>query len=202
MPSLRAINRLLSTLVALLALFILASPLLPLLTYQVGRWFDATDGYRYQSNLATASGAGIGRLIPVPRDRNILVIPQIGVDAEILEGSSASVLNRGLWRRPRTGTPVKGGNTVITGHRFLYTNGPNTFYALDKMRIGDRFLIFWNGEEYDYEVEDIRTVTPDRVEIERNTKDDIVTLYTCTPLWTSKNRLVVRAKRIVLPAAM
>lgn len=202
MPSLRAINRLLSTLVALLALFILASPLLPLLTYQVGRWFDTTDGYRYQSNLATASGAGLGSLIPVPRDRNILVIPQIGVDAEILEGSSASVLNRGLWRRPRTGTPEKGGNTVITGHRFLYTNGPNTFYALDKMRIGDRFLIFWNGEEYDYEVEDIRTVTSDRVEIERNTKDDIVTLYTCTPLWTSKNRLVVRAKRIVLPAAM
>lgn len=201
MPSLRSINRLLSSLVALLAVWILLAPVLPLLTYTVGRWFDATDGYRYQSSLATASGAQLGELASVPRDRNILVIPQIGVDAEILEGGNVSVLNRGLWRRPRTGTPEKGGNTVITGHRFLYTNGPNTFYALDKMKIGDRFLIFWNGAEYDYEVEDIRTVTPDRVEIERDTKEDIVTLYTCTPLWTSQNRLVVRAKRVVLPAA-
>ncbi len=200
MPSLRSINRLISSLVALLALFILTSPLLPLVTYEVGRWFDTTNGYRYQSHLAVASGAQLRELASVPRDRNILVIPQIGVDAEILEGSSATVLNRGLWRRPRSGTPEKGGNTVITGHRFLYTNGPNTFYALDKMRIGDRFVIFWNGAEYDYEVEDIRIVSPERVEIERNTTEDIVTLYTCTPLWTSKNRLVVRAKRIVLPA--
>lgn len=201
MPRLRSINRFLSWSVGLLAVYILLAPLLPAVASFLTRWTDPTGGYRYRSHLANAAGARDAALSPAPHDRNVLVLPQIGVDAEILEGSSVDVLRRGLWRRPRSGNPERGGNTVITGHRFLYTNGPNTFYALDKMRVGDRFLIFWNGQEYNYEVDDIRTVPPERVEIERPTHEDVVTLYTCTPLWTSKNRLVVRAKRVLLSAA-
>lgn len=201
MPRLRSINRFLSWSVGLLALYILLAPLLPILTTWVSSQLDHTNGYRYQSALASSQQQEVRTLPPPPGGENVLVIPKIGVNATILEGSSAVVLNKGIWRRPRSGTPEKGGNTVLTGHRYLYTDGPNTFYFLDRLVVGDRFLIFWQGQEYDYEVEDVRVVPPERVEIERNTKEDIVTLYTCTPLWTSKNRLVVRAKRVLLPVA-
>ena len=36
----------------------------------------------------------------------------------------------------------------------------------------------------------------DQIEIENNTNESILTLYTCFPLWTSVKRLVVRAKLI------
>lgn len=201
MPRLRSINRFLSWSVGLLAVYILVAPLSPIITSSVSSWLDSTNGYRYQSVLAVSQQQKVKTLPTPPVGENVLVIPKIGVSTPILEGNSAAILNQGIWRRPRSGTPETGGNTVLTGHRYLYTDGPNTFYFLDRLGVGDRFLIFWQGQEYDYEVEDVRVVPPERVEIERNTKEDIVTLYTCTPLWTSKNRLVVRAHPIQLRVA-
>ena len=134
-------------------------------------------------------------LKPIPKD-NMLVIPKIGVDAKIQEGKTDATLNKGIWRRPNGSNPDKGGNTVFAAHRYMYTAGPNTFYSLDKLAVGDKIIVFWSGKEYDYQVNTTREVPPTATEIEHNTKDPIVTLYTCTPLFTSKNRLVVTATLI------
>lgn len=133
--------------------------------------------------------------LPIPKE-NTLVIPKIGGDGELYEGNGTSALAKGFWRRPKSSTPNKGGNTVIVAHRFLYTSGPKTFYNLDKMEVGDRFAIYWEGVEYNYEVYDISIVPPTATEIEGDTVDPIVTLYTCTPIWTAKDRLVVKARLI------
>ncbi|MCA9386343.1 class E sortase [Candidatus Dojkabacteria bacterium] len=125
-----------------------------------------------------------------------LIIPSIGVDGKVLVGDSADLLNHGFWHRPNTSTPDKGGNTVFTGHRFLYKSGPETFYHLDKVEIGDSATVIWNGIRYDYEVFDIVEVTPDMIEIEAPTDEPILTFYTCTPLWTAEKRLVVRARLV------
>lgn len=124
---------------------------------------------------------------------NSITIPSIGVDAEIVEGKTPSALYKGIWRVPTSSTPDKGGNTVITAHRYLKTSGPKTFYLLDKVQKGDKITIVWNNTTYNYTVYDTFIVTPDRVEIEDNTADSIITLYTCTPLWKNTHRLVVRA---------
>jgi sortase A len=133
--------------------------------------------------------------VPYTPDENRLIIPQIKVDTEVFEGTEA-VLNYGAWRRPNTSTPDRGGNTVITAHRFLYTSGGNTFYHLDKLQIGQEFSVYWKQVEYKYRVYEKFEVYPNQVEIEDNTKNDILTLYTCTPLWTSEKRLVVRAEKL------
>ena len=52
----------------------------------------------------------------------------------------------------------------------------------------------WEDKEYDYKVTSIREVPPTAIEIEAPTDANIVTLYTCTPLWSAKNRLVVVAE--------
>jgi sortase A len=125
---------------------------------------------------------------------NKIAIPSIGVNGVIYEGQTASTLNNGIWRRPNTSTPDKGGNTVLTAHRFMYESGPITFYHLDKVKIGDKIYTLWNNKRYEYEVFEIEEVLPTQIEVEVNTKNPILTLYTCTPLWTAEKRLVVKAK--------
>lgn len=131
--------------------------------------------------------------IPV---QNILYIPKIGVDSEILESESNQALEQGLWRRPHTSTPDKGSNTVIVAHRFLYSSGSKTFYHLDKLEVGDIIISFWEGEQYTYIVNKVHEVSPTDTFIENSTKEDTLTLYTCSPLYIWNKRLVVSAKLV------
>jgi sortase A len=195
----RTINHFLLVLLVLLSGYILFIPFIPEITDFYNKNFDKTKGYKYVSNLARRESGQKGiseeSLVKPPED-NYLVIPKIGVNAPIIEGIGPEALNLGVWRRPKTSTPESGGNTVITGHRFMYTSGPKTFYHLDKMSLGDRFIVFWEGKEYDYEVVDIFTVNPNQTDIEDNTSEPTITLYTCTPLWSASLRLVIKAKQI------
>lgn len=133
----------------------------------------------------------IGKPIPL---ENTLVIPKIDVDIKIVEGSTENALLQGAWHRPGTGDPVNGGNYVITGHRFRYVPPNNmTFYNLDKLEAGDLIIVYYEGVEYDYQVEESLVVNPEDLHIEDDLGYDVLTLYTCTPLWTSSQRLVIRA---------
>lgn len=193
----RMINHMLLVTLVLLSTYIMFMPFVPEVVATYTKATDKTNGYQYKSRLAVQEAQemniSVESLRAVP-DRNTLVIPQIGVDSPVIEGIGPDALNSGLWRRPHTSTPDKGGNTVLTGHRFLYSSGPKTFYNLDKMKVGDKFFMYWDGKEYDYEVVDMFIVDPEQIEIEDDTEEPLLTLYTCTPLWTAKQRLVVRSK--------
>jgi LPXTG-site transpeptidase (sortase) family protein len=133
---------------------------------------------------------------PVPQE-NRLVIPKIGVDVNIAEGETDAALWRGIWRIPGTSNPEAGGNTVLSGHRFQYLP-PNsrTLYLMDKLEPGDLIIVYWKGKEYDYRVTEKKVILPTQTEILDNTPDDQLTLFTCTPLFSTKNRLVVFSERI------
>ncbi|MGA1046674.1 MAG: sortase [Minisyncoccia bacterium] len=120
-------------------------------------------------------------------------INSINLDSKLISSNTNRDLWKGIWHRNNTGNPIKGGNMVITAHRFLYTGNNNTFYRLPNVKMNDIITLYWEGIKYDYRVYDIFEVTPDAVEIEDNTDNHILTLYTCTPLWTSAKRFVVRA---------
>lgn len=124
---------------------------------------------------------------------NKIVIDKIGVEAEILEGGIES-LAQGVWHLPRTSNPKDGGNTVITAHRWKYKPPDSrTFYNLDKMEIGDSITVFWEGSEYKYIIDKVFEVTPDQVEILAPSDKAQLTLFTCTPLFSTDRRLVVKA---------
>ena len=129
--------------------------------------------------------------------RNKLQIASVGINGEIHEGDE-SALNLGFWRRPNTSTPDKGGNTVIVGHRYLYTYGPNTFFNLDKVKLEDDIKLVFRDTLYSYKVIEVKKVQSTDLSIEENTKDPILTLYTCTSLWDQSERLVIIAKKIEL----
>lgn len=127
---------------------------------------------------------------------NRIYIPKIGVDMKIIEGDFDSAIMRGSWRDPNTSTPDEGGNTVIAAHRYLYTAGAETFYRLDEMEIDDEIKIKWEDDYFYYKVYSTGIVSKDSIGILGDNGSSILTLYTCHPLWTSDQRLVVRAARI------
>ena len=126
---------------------------------------------------------------------NRLIIPKIGVNAPIVESQSADYgLSKGSWRVPESSTPDKGGNTVITGHRFKYLPPNNlTFYLLDKLKKGDIISIIWKKQDYFYRVKETKVVPNTELSIMDQTKEPILTLFTCDPIYSTKNRLVVIA---------
>jgi sortase A len=112
---------------------------------------------------------------------------------EIQTEASVAYLDKGPWNVYGTSTPDKGSNTVIAGHRFGFTSPYGPFYFLDKLETNDRITVDWKGTEYTYKVVGMETVPPTQVSIQDPTKNPTLTLFTCTPLWSAKDRLVVQA---------
>ena len=127
-----------------------------------------------------------------------LIIPSLSVNMPIVSGESDAdkALRRGAWLMPGTPTPLEGGNTVLTGHRFLYTSGARTLYHLDKAKMGDEMYVEWNGTRYTYKVFEKNIVPADDVSILNDSDDTILTIITCDPPYSTKNRLYVRARLV------
>lgn len=153
--------------------------------------------------LALATGFRATPAMPVsapdarPKE-NLLVIPKIGVNMKIVDGlDGKSALRNGAWHIPGTSTPDRGGNMVLGGHRYLFRPpSSKTFYNLDKLAVGDTVNLSWQGTVHTYVVRESKVVAPSAVSILSDTKDDILTLFTCTPLFSSKQRLVVIAEKM------
>ena len=144
-----------------------------------------------QENITTSTETYI---IPADKEGNWIVIPKMGVDAGIYEGGIEE-LNKGVWHLPRTSTPDKGSNTVLSAHRWLYKlPDPRTFWDIDKMEIDDEIYVRWNDKDYTYRVVNIEIVNPDRVDILQPTDKPILTIFSCTPLYSTSYRLVVTAE--------
>jgi sortase A len=190
----RQVNNWLTAIVVGMGLYIAVLPWLPNVGLWINQLFDSTDGYVYRGDLS-AGRTNEEQLSDPPKD-NRLVVPSIALDEPVVEGGDLSVIGSGgTWRRPNTSSPDRGGNTVIVGHRFSYSD-PATFYHLDKISVGERLAIWWEEKEYVYEVFETTVVPASAVSIEGASDQSIVTLYTCTPIWTATNRLVVKAKLI------
>lgn len=184
--TLRRFNNGLSLLVVGLALYILLWPFMP----EIDWWLHHFRKQPTSSQLVKQNINSNKKTIP---KQNTILIPRMELETPINDGPNSNTLNNGTWRRPKTSTPDKGGNTVIIGHRYTRV-APGIFYHLDKIQVGDPIIVYWQGKEYDYIVTSSTIVPPTQLSVENNTKDAELTLYTCTPMWTFTNRLVIIAK--------
>jgi len=187
---LRTFNNSLTVVVVLLALYIAAAPFLPQITWWLRH--DAPVQLLPKKRVTLPEGTQ-AQTSSHPKTDSLL-IPGISFE-ELVHTGGKRALSMGVWRLPYTSTPDKGGNTVLVGHRFTYA-GSAVFYHLDKVKEGDRLGLYWQDKLYTYEVFNIRTVTPDEVSVEANTTEPRLTLYTCTPLWSTTHRLVIQARLI------
>ena len=124
-------------------------------------------------------------------------IPKIKVSLPIYHGVEEGVLQIAVGHIPGTTLPVGGESThcVLSGHRGLPS--ARLFTDLDKLVVGDTFLIHVLDEILTYEVDQILIVEPyDLSALEITPGEDLVTLVTCTPYGINTHRLLVRGHRI------
>lgn len=124
-------------------------------------------------------------------------IEKIKIKLPIYHGTSASVLNIAVGHLEGSSLPIGGKSThsVLSAHRGLPSS--KLFTNLNKLEIGDTFIITVLDRKLTYQVEEIIIVTPDDITNLQIEKDkDLVTLLTCTPYGLNTHRLLVKGKRI------
>ena len=129
-----------------------------------------------------------------------LFIPCIGVKMPVYHGTSDEVLQKGIGHLATTSLPIGGESThsVLSGHTGLPSI--QILDNLEKVKIGDYFIIRVLGEDHAYEVYDIDTVLPTETDsLTIQPDQDLCTLVTCTPYGVNSHRLLVHAKRIDVP---
>lgn len=122
-------------------------------------------------------------------------VNSIEVEGEVFEGTDPKIMNTGFWHFPTSSKPGERGNFVIIGHRYL--NLPprkDTFFNLDKVKVGDKIEVSQINNQYTYIVTETKVVEKHDTSILNDFSDYRITLITCTPLWSAKQRLVVVGK--------
>lgn len=124
-------------------------------------------------------------------------IPEIDVSLPIYHGTEESVLQIAVGHLEWSSLPVGGESThcILSGHRGLPS--AKLFTNLDKLQVGDEFLLQVLDETLTYEVDQILIVEPHETDALRITEgEDYCTLVTCTPYGINTHRLLVRGHRI------
>ncbi len=186
MSKLTKTNNILLTLIILVNGYMLVAPFLPEITFWV-KTHDRVTVTKLHNQLRAST--------PKQHQPNHAIIPSMLLNQPVYEGKDTyTELNKGMWRWPSGSTPDKGGNTILIGHRFTYTTPQGVFYLLDKIKMGDEMAVVWNDKKYVYKVSNIQEVLPTQTNILNQTTTPTLTLYTCTPIWWPKHRLVVTAQ--------
>ena len=155
------------------------------------------------------------RLQQAFRDRKVGVgdaltrikIPALGVDTVVVEGTTETALRAGAGHYATTAMPCENGNMSIAGHRTTYGK---PFANIDQLRPGDIITLVTPVGRCDYEVEkapapfrspagmaaswvvapnDLRVIDQDPSKAE-------LTLTTCHPKGSAKERLIIRARKV------
>jgi sortase A len=122
-------------------------------------------------------------------------IPAINVDTVVVEGTSASALRAGAGHYPATPLPCEDGNVGIAGHRTTYGK---PFSNLDRLRNGDEVILETpvGSCTYKITVEPFIVAPTDLGVVANDPTQKTVTLTTCHPRGSAKQRLVVKATMV------
>ncbi len=119
-------------------------------------------------------------------------IDKIGVYLAVAEGSDLATLKFSLGHMPETADLGTIGNAVVAGHR-SHSFG-SFFNRLDEVEVGDTIEVKSSEGDYVYEVYETKIVEPTDLSVLRGSSNHrVLTLITCTPLYTSTHRLIVHA---------
>lgn len=136
-------------------------------------------------------------LLPGSDVMGYIEIECIDVSLPIYHGTDDSILSEAVGHLDWSYLPVGGLGThcVISGHRGLPS--ARLFTDLDRVMVGDTFVIRVLNEILTYEVDRIVTVEPNDVSnLGPVEGKDYCTLVTCTPYGINTHRLLVRGHRV------
>jgi len=158
------------------------------LTEKENRYVLSDEEREEYDGLLNVSGNGIIGYIE---------IPLIDCSLPIYHGTGEAALQVGAGHLEGSSLPVGGAGShcVISGHRGLPS--AKLFTDLDKLTVGNYFMLRVLDESMSYEVDQILIVEPSDVDaLAIEAEKDYCTLVTCTPYGINSHRLLVRGHRV------
>jgi sortase A len=132
-------------------------------------------------------------------------IPAIDVDTIVVEGTGASALKAGAGHYPGSPLPCEDGNVAIAGHRTTYGR---PFANIDRLAVGDQVVLETPIGSCAYEVVQVGQDTPYKIipptdlsVVENTPGAPMVTLTSCHPKGSARERIIVQAKLVNQQAA-
>lgn len=119
-------------------------------------------------------------------------IPAINSELLVVEGTSSRQLRWGAGHLTGSVYPGESGNCVLAAHRD-YTFG-TYFSRLDELKEGDAVEVEYMGVSHSYRVIGSLVTTPDDLSVLMPTEKPTLTLITCHPRGSGKERLIVTAE--------
>lgn len=147
-------------------------------------------------------------------EKPYLMIPKLNIEVPVIFGAKNDVnsmnvaMDNGVANFSVPGAsaaPGEIGNFVISGHSagniYQQSNYKFIFSGLTRMKEGDLIYMDYNDTRYAYKVTGTKTVKPTDVAALKKIASDnegkpMITLITCVPLGTSRERLLVYGEQI------
>jgi len=130
------------------------------------------------------------------RELALIRIGRLGMEAVVFEGVGTATLKKGPGHLPGTPLPGQPGNAVISGHRTTYGR---PFYDLDLLQPGDRIELETAIGLHVYEVRESFVVMPADVWVIEDRPGGWLTLTTCNPRFSARERLIITAELVAGP---
>jgi sortase A len=125
-------------------------------------------------------------------------VPKVALEAVVFEGVATETLQKGPGHMSDTPLPGQPGNSVISGHRTTYGR---PFHDFDLLVAGDRVEIETKIGTHVYEVRDVFIVAPTDVWVTEPRSGAWLTMTTCNPKYSARERLIVLAELVAGPNA-
>lgn len=136
-----------------------------------------------------------------------IVIPKLGINELVIAdvdpfnySDYMKALEQGVAQASGSYTPDIGKTTYLFAHSsdnpFSITRYNTSFYLLSRLAPGDKIYLYYQGQEYVYQMDSNQVVSPNQVEYLTKLNEHQLILQTCTPIGTALNRLLVFASPV------
>lgn len=150
---------------------------------------------------------GVPSIAIEPKDRNFgIIIEKIGVNERVVANVDPTdmdeyraSLKEGVAHADGTVFPGEVGNVYLFSHSTANVwdiiRYKSYFTLLRKLEVGDRVIMFYGGNRYDYIVYERRIIKPEETgDLSGYATEPILTLQTCEPPGSDARRLIVKAR--------
>jgi sortase A len=146
-----------------------------------------------EEKAVAAAAARYRRSVHIGEPIGRIIVPRLGLNMILVNGSDESSLTKGPGRDPRTYMPGQGQLVYIAGHRTTFLA---PFSHIERLRPGDRITLEMPYATFVYRVGGHRIVPADDLSVLRSHGSEQVELQACHPRFFATHRYIVSGRAV------